>query len=389
MNIKPQKEKELKMSTDNKPDHANRDHAEFSPSSLKYVAGCAGYQGRDGTSAAAEKGTRIHEALEELDPSALHDEEELEIYWQIVKDEEAFLSSVLDEEALEDAVELNEVQVDVELDGVATWGTCDRLTIAGKRAVMGDYKTGISVIDTPKENWQAKAYALGAFQKYPEIEEIIFVFYIPVRDQVLSDVFTRDDVPSLVKELSDVISRGEVIRPQWEGGQPDMDDLNPTVNCRFCRHEGHCPALGGLAIEVATRVSETIPKDIDINNPKDPEVVEQLWLVAKVVTNWASRVKAQAVAQAKDGMEFPSLRLRSMGATRKCTDNNKLLDIAEEFGVTQEDMLDLASVPLKKLAGLAGQTAEEGEKLQKTKDFLDAVEDASIIDVSETRYTLS
>tara|TARA_R100000152_G_C6743179_1_gene166911 strand:- start:931 stop:1167 length:237 start_codon:yes stop_codon:yes gene_type:complete len=78
-----------------------------------------------------------------------------------------------------------------------------------------------------------------------------------------------------------------------------------------------------------------------------------------------------------------------MGATRKCTDNNKLLDIAEEFGVTQEDMLDLASIPLKKLAGLAGQTAEEGEKLQKTKDFLDAVEDASIIDVSETRYTLS
>ena len=56
-----------------KPDHANRDHAEFSPSSLKYVAGCAGYQGREGTSAAAEKGTRIHEALEAQDSSALHD----------------------------------------------------------------------------------------------------------------------------------------------------------------------------------------------------------------------------------------------------------------------------------------------------------------------------
>ena len=75
------------------PDHTNRDHAEFRPSSLKYVAGCAGYDGRSGTNAAAEKGTRIHEALEVRDPSALHDEEELEIYEQIVQEEDSFNKS--------------------------------------------------------------------------------------------------------------------------------------------------------------------------------------------------------------------------------------------------------------------------------------------------------
>ena len=69
---------------DNQPDHANRGHAEFSPSSLKYVATCAGYKGREGTSAAAEKGTRIHEALEIRDPSALHDEDENDIYCKFI-----------------------------------------------------------------------------------------------------------------------------------------------------------------------------------------------------------------------------------------------------------------------------------------------------------------
>ncbi len=374
-----------------KPDHANRDHAEFSPSSLKYVAGCAGYQGREGTSAAAEKGTRIHEALEAQDSSALHDEEEFEIYDQIVRDEEYFLHNVFgnDPYANDEVIELYEVQVDVALDGTETWGTCDRLTIVDNKAVMGDYKTGISVIDSPRENWQAKAYALGAFQKYPELDEIIFVFYVPVRNQILDDTFTREDIPALTKELSDVIKKGEKIRPQWVGGQPDMDDLKPTVNCRFCRHEGHCPALGGLALEVATRVSETIPKDIDINNPKDPEVIEQLWLVAKVVTNWASRIKSKAVENAKDGMVYPSLRLKSMGATRKCNDNEKLIEIASEFDVSLGEALDVANISLNKLAGIAGQKAEEGEKKQKSKDFLDAVEEASIVDVSETRYTLS
>ena len=76
------------------PDHTNRDHAEFSPSSLKYVAGCAGYDGRSGTNAAAEKGTRIHEALEVRDPSALHDEEEIEIYDKIVLEEAQFNNTI-------------------------------------------------------------------------------------------------------------------------------------------------------------------------------------------------------------------------------------------------------------------------------------------------------
>ena len=372
------------------PDHTSRDHAEFSPSSLKYVAGCAGYNGREGTSAAAEKGTRIHEALEVMDPSALHDEEELNIYEQIVSDEKAFLSNVFGDAYDGDLlVELYEVRVDVALDGVSTWGTCDRLTMHNGKAVMGDYKTGISIIDTPKENWQAKAYALGAFQAYPDIKELTFVFYVPVRDQILNDTFTRDDIPQLTKELSEVIERGEKIRPQWEGGQPDMDDLCPTVNCRFCRHEDHCPALGGLAIEIASKISRNIPPDTDIENPEDPETVELLWAVAKIVANWSTRIKSKAIEMAKTGTVFPSLRLRSMGSSRKCTDSTALIELAEEFGVDKETVMGLANIPLKKVADEVSKIAPDGEKGQKAKDFLDAADEADIIHVSEKRYTLS
>ena len=376
-------------------DHTSRDHAEFSPSSLKYVAGCGGYHGRDGTRAAAEKGTRIHEALEVHDPSALHNEEELEIYEQIVRDEELFLASIIssDDFANDQVEELNEIQVNVELDGTSTWGTCDRLTIYGSKsdkAIMGDYKTGISIIDSPKENWQAKAYTLGAFQRYPDLKEVIFVFYIPVRGEVIHDTFIREDMPTLRKELTDVIKRGELIRPQWGNGkQPDMDDLTPTVNCRFCRHEDHCPALGGMALEVASRVASTIPMDADIDDPEDPEVVEQLYAVAKIVINWGNQLKSKAVEMAKDGVEFPTLRLKSMGATRKCTNNTKLLEIANSFDIDANEIIDLASLPLKKVADSVGRKAPEGEKIQKSKDFLDALEEAAIIKTSDTRYTLS
>ena len=371
---------------DNTPDHTSRDHAEFSPSSLKYVAACSGYNGRSGTSAAAEKGTRIHEALEVRDPAALHDEEEVDIYEQIVRDEDDFLQTVIGDA---ERTEYNEVVVDVALDGTSTWGTCDRLTVYGNKAVMGDYKTGISVIDPPTENWQAKAYTAGAFQKFPELEVITFVFYIPVRNEVLHGEFKREDLPGLIKEQSYVIKSGELIRPQWDEGTPELSKLSPNINCRFCAYEDRCPALGAIAIEVANRVAENTLPDTDITDPDNPETLEQLWAIAKIVTNWATRIKAKAIAMAREGTEFPSLRLRSMGATRKCNDNVKLAEIASTFDLSHEELVRLGNFPLKKISEAVGRSAPEGEKGQAAKDFMDAIEEASIIDKSETRYTLS
>ena len=367
------------------PDHTSRDHAEFSPSSLKYVAACAGYNGRSGTSAAAEKGTRIHEALEVRDSSALHNEEEVEIYEETCRMEDNFLASIIGDA---ENKEYHEIQVDVELDGTSTWGTCDRLTTFGDTAIMGDYKTGISIIDEPEKNWQAKTYTVGAFQKFPELEKIIFVFYIPVRGEVLHDEFKRSELSSLVEELSGIIKAGEKIRPQWEKGAPDLEDLSPNINCRFCEYEDKCPALGAIAFDIVKRVSENILPDVDISDPDNPETLEQLWPVAKIMSNWATRIKAKAVAVAKDGAEFPSLRLRSMGASRKCNDNTKLLDIAAKFELPPEEMVKLANFPLKKIAMAVGKAAPQGEKSQMTQDFMDAVETAEIIDISDTRYTL-
>ena len=368
------------------PDHTNRDHAEFSPSSLKYVAGCAGYDGRSGTNAAAEKGTRIHEALEVRDPSALHDEEELEIYEQIVQEEDSFNKSFFGDLEYE---ELNEIQVHVDLGDTSTWGTCDRFLVAGDKAVMADYKTGISLIDSPRDNWQAKAYTLGAFQAYPDVQEITFVFYIPVRNEVLHDTFTRDDIAGLTKQLTEVIKRGEKIRPKWDGGSPDLEELAPSVNCRFCKHEDHCPACGAIAVEVASRLSMLPSKDIDIENTEDTVVLEQLWVVAKVVTNWATRIKQKAVDLAKEGLEFPSLRLKSMGSPRKCVNNKKLMEIAEQYDLPQKEVLELARLPISAIATEVGRRAPKGEKGQASKDFLAALDDEDILVSSEKRYTLS
>ncbi len=367
------------------PNHSDRGHAEFSPSSLKYVAACAAYQGRDGTSAAAEMGTRIHEALEVFDPSALHTEQELEIYEQIVQMEQEFMTNFG-----EVSEELNEIQVEVALDGTETWGTCDRFLIlkGGDRAVMADYKTGISIIDPPDKNWQAKAYTCGAFQKYPEIQEIVFAFYVPQHSATLHHTFTRDDLPALVEDLSRVIKAGEEIRPKWESGTPELDECTPTQYCRFCRHEDICPALGGLVISVAKKLDTTLP-DIDPTDVDNPARLSELFNIAKIVENWAASIKAKTLAKLKDGDKLDGLKLRSMGRTRKCADNEMLVKIAKEHGLELSEIISELNFPLTKISKLVSANAEKSEKREKQQNFLAACDDAGIVQTSEERFSVA
>lgn len=369
----------------NKPNHSERGHAEFSPSSLKYVAACAAYEGREGTSEAAEKGTRIHEALEVRDPSALHDEEEVGIYDEIVKMEAEFMSNF--GEVVE---ELNEIQVDIDLFGVETYGTCDRFLIleGEKSAVMADYKTGISIIDPPEKNWQAKAYVVGAFQRYPKLEQITFAFYVPLHEATLTHTFTRkDDMVRLIVELHDVIRDGERVRPLWKNGQPDLDQCSPTQYCRFCKHEDKCPALGYMAVNIVRRVEPTF-EDIDPYAYDDPAHLSQLFNAAKIVEAWSKTVKSKASAYLKKGENLAGLRLRSMGKTRKCTSNTTLLKIAEQFGVAEETLLEMGSFPLAAIAKKVASGEKKERKSEKEKNFLAACEDAGIVQTSSERFSV-
>ena len=186
-----------------------------------------------------------------------------------------------------------------------TFGTSDIVAYKDEIGLQIDYKTGISKIDEPIKNWQAKAYVLAMFQS-TDLEVIHFAFLIPKRDEILTGTFHRSDMDSLRKEISEVIRKAETTRPKWEAGTIDIDDLNPTVNCRFCRHEEHCPALGAVAIEVAKRYRpDLLPAGpIASGEVDDPETIEKLYVVAKIVENWASGIKHKATGMAHEGVEF-------------------------------------------------------------------------------------
>jgi len=371
-------------------DHSERAHAEFGPSSLKYVSICSGYHGKDGTNPAAEAGTRIHEALEVRDPSALQSDEELDIYERMYREELEVFQNVF---GGEDGVTINrEMRLVLDLDcKTPTFGTSDIVAWRGDVGLQIDYKTGISKIDPPKTNWQAKAYVLATFQMYPALNTIHFAFLIPKRDEILIGTFERSEMDTLRKEISDVIAKAEVTRAKWGIVAPELEELNPSVNCRFCRHEDRCPALGAVAIDIAKKYRpDLMPHgSIDPNDIDNPETAEKLYAVAKIMESWAKGTKFKVTGMAHDGVEFEGLHLRSMGALKKTLEKNYLAQLAVQHGLTLQEVIEAADLTLNQLSEALHAKAPKGKKSFVVDSFQKEAIDTGVVEVGPTRYTLS
>lgn len=362
------------------PNHADRAHHPFGPSSIQYLATCAGFQGREETSEAAEMGTRIHEALEQRNPTALHSEEEVALYEKCVQLEDDFVSTWLGANSPDE--DHHEIRLNVDLQETGTFGTCDRLTVQGTRALLGDYKSGVSQITHPEKNWQAKAYTIGVFQRW-EVDEVTFAFYIPqYEDGTPHHTFTRADLPRLIWEVGVVILQAEKIRAKWgDKSTPAIEDLNPTYCCAYCRYETKCPALGAMALST---IGE---EDTDFLTDSSPESLERRYQVAKLVESWAARTKEEVKAAVQGGTELPTLRLKSMGAITTCTDSKTLIFAAKEAGVSEAEVMALASIPLGKVADLVASKAPK-DKARRRNDFLDHLDGYGILEKGAERWTL-
>lgn len=372
------------------PDHSERPHAEYGPSSLKHVNACAGWESRGGTNDAAEMGTRIHEAVEIKDPSALHNEKEVDIYNKLLVDLDGALEFLQEKSGLVPTVH-QEIRLEMALDGCQTFGTADIVAIAGHEAVLHDHKTGIGHVDAPPENWQSTTYAIGVFQQFPEVRTIYASFSLPQRNELLVGEYHRDQLDEYIQRVSSAILAAMAVRPQWATGVPAWDVLDINNGCQYCLHRDKCPALGYTAQEIALRISNPVLPDgpIDPLDVEDPESLAKLYVVATIIEKWAKGIRAKAVELAKEGTELPGLKLKSMGSRKLIIDNPAFLAYADARGLSAAEVLAATDIPFAKVRDLYAGRAPKGKKTEWARDFEQGLDDERLLEKGEPRYTLS
>jgi hypothetical protein len=349
--------------------HAERAHAKHSPSSLKHKKLCPKWENESRDTVFTDDGTKCHEAVETGDLSKLT---ELQHYYAncAVKYAQPIIdgaSRVLKEERLWNA---EPAMRDL------THGSPDLMAWAGETHLdIVDYKFGRLPVDPAKDNLQAKAYVLAAFDTYPEVETITFHFVHPrLADHDSNHTFHRRDRTVLCYEILFIVSKAE---------DPKVKPTPETEACLYCKNRGCCPALLTEMIRYSHQMhlNEIPDFNLDLNVPENRA---KLFEVLKTLAKAVPQAQEELTTKHLNGDEIPGYELKFRRGARSVVDTAKAYAAVEDI-VTPEEFLKVCSVSISDLEEVVVGKATD---TRAAKANLNSVLEASgaLVIKPETKY---
>lgn len=368
-----------------------RGHHPDSPSSLQSSAQCAFFTNASRDSAASIAGTLQHKAAETRDLSTLDDEAQVAAVQRAIDLEDDVIKNLKDG-GLEVEVIREQYLAVAPDESTAGWegitgGYPDTLIIGrgeqGTLAAILDWKFGKQLVTPTSENLQGIAYALAVMQRWPEVLEVMVVFFHPhievaKRMEEYTQVFTRKDMPQMELVLRLVIERKKKAKADgWEGEiRP-----NPSTNlCIWCQHLATCPAVQKIATVVSKKYENVeVPAEVRpayLTNPEDMRRVHQL---AGVLEKFCKSVKTRIRdAVLTEGVEVPGMRLVTK-ADREIVSIAAVRDVALQHGVTVEQFENCLSLPLTKVEEVIKKAAPKGKGAATLREFQTALDDVGAV----------
>ena len=320
-------------------------HAKHGPSSLKNKEICPHWKNRPGSSAAADEGTRMHEAAETGNLDVLNPEQCAQVESCI--DEVARRQSTI-----KNCTRHNELRLKI---AGLTFGTADVVLIGTNTADLIDYKMGRVLVDPAETNLQGVAYALGVFETFP-VDSVTVIFLQPRCDSISEHTFYRgQDYDRMLARVVEVIRQAE-------------DETSPFCphpeNCEYCGKKAECPALTSKALTVAKQYDDALelPDEMHPSNITDPKQMAIALKLAPVLMDWAQSVRKHALEMVQEGEEIPDYALRFRNGKRSIKDIPLVWDlIHSEFAVSLSDFLPACSISVTALENAVKSQQERGK----------------------------
>ncbi|MBW2714330.1 MAG: DUF2800 domain-containing protein, partial [Deltaproteobacteria bacterium] len=297
------------------------EHAKHSPSALKNKETCPHWQNRPGSSAAADEGTRMHEAAETGNLEGLNPE-------QCAQVESCIAAVALREADIKDCSRYNELRLTIDR---LTFGTADVVLVGTATATLIDYKMGRVPVDPAETNLQGWAYALGVFETF-NVDAVTVVFLQPRCDIISEHTFYRThDYDRMLARVAEVIRKAE----------DESSPFNPhPENCEYCGCKAECPALATKALAIATQYADALelPDEMHPSSITEPKQMALALRLAPVLTDWAQSVRKHALEMVQEGQEIPGYGLKFRSGQRTIKDIPLVWDlIHSEFCVSLSD----------------------------------------------------
>jgi len=323
------------------------EHANISPSSLNYRKQCRQWAKSElSDSRYAEEGRLLHAAMETDTPDAL-DGEQLRIYDTLL----SFLAPLQ-----YGAVQVfREIRLEIQLNGHTTFGTCDRLIIRpGGLGHLIDFKFGRLSVPEANQNLQALAYAVGAFDLFPELHRIQAWLLVPRRDEASHVVLDRVDLPGYRAQLSQLFDELVVDAP-----------ATPSPACDYCGKLATCPAVAQRALVIASAYDPALAAlsgvEFHASRMTTQQIDEWALPMSRTLEKWVSAVKAEALARILAGEEFAGHALAERARPQTVDDANAAYTAVADL-MTLDEFHATVTVSAAKLRAVVRNNAGRGQK---------------------------
>jgi len=365
------------------PDHGARAHHKFSMSKLNYldpaVGGCRGYKSREGTSAAAEEGTQLHEISEKVLRDFLKGHKPgvtLEAFANARREWDddshallAYCFRYLDEYVIKPGARFYiELKARIRRnDGTeVNYGHLDLFVLqADGSAQLIDWKFGHSPVLPANTNRQGLGYAAAMFQQFPQARSIEVVFVMPRLRWVTRHVYGRPEAAQMAYQVDQIIQGA--IAVQGEMGQKPLqaDLLNPGSACEYCARVGDkCPGYLQTYVMAVQRFGNmpAIPTTLNLDAIDTPEkaAIARAWvdfmdLAAQPIKDRAmelARINGDQIEAVLPDGQTVTYKIQSRSINRELGSAPEVADALKDFIVPQQ-LLAAAKLGLEKTLELA------------------------------------
>ena len=262
--------------------------------------------------------------------------------------------------------------------GGLTFGTADRITIHGNRALLFDYKMGRRSVPDAEINPQVQAYVIGVFEEWPEVNTVNAFLLLPRRDEVSTALYHRSDMLRLRLRVETIIARCESAEQTF----------CPTEHCLYCARQATCSALHQHALVIANGYEEELklPEQFHPGHIVDAADMSKALAVARVMEKWCDSVKHHALQLRLGGQEIPGYELRERAGTRKITAPLAAW-LAVRERMTSDQFIGCCDVSLPKLETVFAEAAPRGAKTKAKQELCEALADLGVVETAkETLY---
>jgi hypothetical protein len=220
------------------------------------------------------------------------------------------------------------------------------------------------------------AYMVGAWDKFPSIDEIRVWVLHPLIDHIDVETFSRTkDYERLNATIRVIIQNAE---------NPDPDQFRIGKHCTWCGRLKTCRKWAEFGVEIANRYAEDgrkfqLPQDsVHGSDIEDPETLAVLWRLAPLVQKAADGWRKKALDKRLEGVDLPGLELTEKRGTRVITNATAAFNAVADR-VKPEDFIEACDVKIGAVEKIFADSFPRGEKGSSKKELMNRLIDADAI----------